>query len=542
MALGARQSSVGVRAIVLCLLTAGVLAAAEPSAAQLFAKGRKAESAGHMAEAYILYSEAAAMEPGNRDYWMSSQTVRTRAELEEMLLPQAGPATAAGVAPETPPQFGPPTPEDLAALRQPLPPTELKAQPGLRDFDLSGNAQQLFEAVSRAFGLECVFDADYPAGSSIHFRVTGVDYRDALHDLEAATGSFVVPLSDVRFMTVKDTAQKRIEREPEVAVEVHLPEATSQQEFTEIIHGVQLAMNIEHVSQDTMNNTVIMRDRISKVLPARDMFENFMKPRAQITFEVRLIDVSSNSDVTWGLTLPTQFPVLVLTNWLNNAPSIPATINGILAFGGGKTLLGLGIMDASSVATMSLGTGNVLLDSVMRSVNGQPASLHVGDRYPVLTSSYSGAGSTPGNSSTYTVPPSFTFQDLGLTLKVTPMVHGAEEVSLDIEAAFQLLAGTSLNGLPVISNRQIKSQTELKFGEWAMIAGLLNTQEARSISGIAGLSRIPFLGPLTSTHDKSKNLDEVVILIQPRLVTPAPGSRRSWTFHLGSDNKPITPL
>jgi type II secretory pathway component GspD/PulD (secretin) len=56
------------------------------------------------------------------------------------------------------------------------------------------------------------------------------------------------------------------------------------------------------------------------------------------------------------------------------------------------------------------------------------------------------------------------------------------------------------------------------------------------------LSRIPFLGPLTSTHDKSKNLDEVVILIQPRLVTPPPGSRRSWTFHLGSDNKPITPL
>jgi type II secretory pathway component HofQ len=523
-------------------LTAGILAAAEPTAAQLFAKGRKAEIAGHMAEAYILYSEAAAMEPGNRDYWMSSQSVRTRAELEEMLLPQAGPATAASVAPDTPPQFGPPTPEDLAALREPLPPTELKAQPGLRDFDLNGTSQQLFEAVSRAFGLECVFDDDYPPGGAIHFRVTGVDYRDALHELEAATGSFVVPLSDVRFMAVKDTAQKRTEREPVAAVAVHLPEATSQQEFTEIINAVHQVMNIEHVSQDTMNNTVILRDRISKLLPARDLFEDFLRARAQITFEVRLMDVSSNSDVTWGLTLPTQFPVLALTNWLHNVPSIPSTINGILAFGGGKTLLGLGIMDAAAVATMSLGTGNVLLDSEMRSVNGQPATLHVGDRYPVLSASYSSATSTPGNSSTYTIPPAFTFQDLGLTMKVTPMVHGTDEVSLDIEAAFQLLAGTSLNGLPIISNRQIKSQTDLKFGEWAMIAGLLNTQEARTISGIAGLARIPFLGPLTSTHDKQKNLDEVVILIQPRLVTPPPGARRSWTFHLGSDNKPITPL
>jgi hypothetical protein len=33
-----------------------------------------------------------------------------------------------------------------------------------------------------------------------------------------------------------------------------------------------------------------------------------------------------------------------------------------------------------------------------------------------------------------------------------------------------------------------------------MIAGLLNTQEARTIAGVAGLARIPFLGPLTSSR------------------------------------------
>ena len=152
------------------------------------------------------------MDPGNRDYWMRSQAVRTRAELEAKLAPQAGPpALEAGIEAAPQPHFDPPTPQDRADARQPLPPTELKAQSGLKDFDLSGNTQRLFEEVAHAFGLDCIFDNDYQFGSPIRFHMTGVDYRTALHGLEAATGSFIVPLSDLRFLVVKDTPQKRID-------------------------------------------------------------------------------------------------------------------------------------------------------------------------------------------------------------------------------------------------------------------------------------------------------------------------------------------
>lgn len=539
-----------VRSIILCLLAAAPLLAAELTAAQLFAKGRKAEAAGHMAEAYLLYSEAAAMEPGNRDYWMRTQSLRTRAELEELLRAPASAKTATAPDGEATEPLPPPSAEDLAALRQPLPPTTLKAQPGLKDFDLKGNAQQLFDGVAHAFGLGCVFDNDYQPGPAVGFHLTGADYRTALHSLEDVTESFVVPLTEVSFLVVKDTPQKRLEREPVVAVEIHLPEATNQQELTEIVKDVQQAMDIQHVSQDTRTNTVILRDRISKVIPARDAFQSFMRPRAQVMIDVRLIEVSRNSDITYGVTLPTQFPLMAMTTWLHNQPSIPQAVSGILTFGGGKTLLGLGIMDASMVATMSLGTGNILLDSTIRSVDGQPASLHVGNRYPILTSSYSGgtATTTTGSTSTtstgatYVPPPAFSFEDLGLTMKITPTVHGVEEVSLDVDAAFKVLTGTSLNGLPVISNRQIKSQAELKFGEWAMVAGLLNTQEAHTIAGIAGLARIPFLGPLMSTHDHSKTDDQVLILIEPRLLTVPPSALPTRTFHLGTDSRPVTPL
>ncbi|HUP03519.1 MAG TPA: type II and III secretion system protein [Bryobacteraceae bacterium] len=540
------------RAIVLSLLAAAAVWAAEPTAAQLYAQGRKAEAARQFVRAYVLYSAAAAKEPGNRDYWMKSQTLRTRAEIEEMFSHPGASVTAssgAAKAAEPPaPALPPPTPEDLALLRQPLPPVHLTAKPGVQDFDLRGNAEQIFEGVAKAFGLECIFDSDYPPGSPIRFRVTGADYRTALHGLEAVTASFVVPLSGTRFLVAKDTTEKRNALEPVAAVEVSLSDAIGQQDLAEMVRAVQTVLAIEHVAQDTRTNTLILRDRVSKLFPARDLLESLKRPRGQVMFDVRLIEVSGNSDVAWGLTLPAQFPVMALSNWLHNSPNIPSTVAGLATFGNGKGLIGLGVADAASVATMSQSAGRVLLDSTVRTSDGLPASLHVGDRYPIITSIYSGtttsatATGTSSGATNYNLPPAIQFEDLGLEMKVTPTIHGVDNVTLDVDASYKVLSGASVNGLPVISNRALKSQANLPFGDWAMVAGLLDSEEARSLAGIAGLSRIPFLGPLTSNHDHTKNSNDVLILIRPRLIAPPPSASRPYTFYLGADLRPISPL
>jgi general secretion pathway protein D len=203
-------------------------------------------------------------------------------------------------------------------------------------------------------------------------------------------------------------------------------------------------------------------------------------------------------------------------------------------------LIGLGIAGIGLVGQLSNSNANLLLSSQLRAVNGQKATMHIGEKYPILTGGF-GAGTAPTQGS-LTVAPSFSFTDLGLTMTTTPIVHDSDTVSLDTEAQYQVLTGASINGLPVISNRSVKNITTLKFGEWSVIAGLLTTNEARTLSGLAGINRIPFLGPLTNTHTKEDDRDQVLILLRPTLLAPPPGQDAMRSFYTGSENRPLTPL
>ncbi len=261
-----------------------MLLADNPSAAELYKRGREAEKKGHMAQAYLMYSEAAAKDPSKHIYWQRSQAVRSRAALESKVTPEV--LAAAGVEtvdpdpdvaePDLPPEDA--TLQDLADARKMMPPAALAPDDGTGDIDLRGDSKQLWTGTAKIFGLDCVFDADYQPIGPLRFQLKEVDYRVALRSLEAATGTFLIPLSGKLFLVAKDTPQKRSELEPRASVSIPLPEAVNQQAFNAIVTAVQQAVGLEKVAFDTLSNTVILRDTVAKVTVARAMFNELMRP------------------------------------------------------------------------------------------------------------------------------------------------------------------------------------------------------------------------------------------------------------------------
>jgi len=372
-------------------------------AAHLYAQGRAAEKAGRFDQAYVLYSEAAALDPSNTDYWLRSQAVRSRAALQARLLPppDGSQAPLAGGIDHV----AEATERDLEDARKPKPPTELKADPALHDFDLQGDSRTLFERVARAYGLDCVFDGDFQPGRPFRFRIEGADYRLALHALEAATGSFVVAITPKLFLVAKDTPQKRSDVEPYVSVSVEIPQTTTPQEVQEVTRAVQQALNLDRIASNTQRSMVVLRGPISKIVPAQALFEELIHHRAQVSVEVDFLEVSKQKMLTYGLGLPMS---VALQNF-NTVNGVATQLSNLAHGGIGGMAFGLAIGDAQLLAQMSDSLASSFYKAEIQTLDGQAATLHAGDRYPVLTTGYFGpSASTPtsvptlGNSSSNT--------------------------------------------------------------------------------------------------------------------------------------------
>ena len=171
-----------------------------------------------------------------------------------------------------------------------------------------------------------------------------------------------------------------------------------------------------------------------------------------------------------------------------------------------------------------------LLDhATLRAGQGQDATFRLGQRYPIINASFAPILNTAAiaqvlqNGSFQAPIPSFNYEDLGLDIKAKPAVSNKSDVNLQLDMQLRNLAGQSLNGVPVIANRQYKGSISLLNGEPAVVASSLTISEQLSMIGIPGLGAIPGLNKIATTNSKTEEEDELLIVITPHVVNLEPG-------------------
>jgi general secretion pathway protein D len=505
-------------------------------AGRLYQAAQRAERAGNALNAYLLYSQAAALEPANAAYAFRKNALEARALLTSQIQPEPEPAGASRSRVLVPIEEL--SPLEMQQAREAAPPPRLEGSDARHTFDLRGDARMIFEEVAAAYGISVVFEPDYQSPPPFRFQVSSLTMEDAFRTLEAVSNSCLAPIADRVALVARDTPQRRADTVPVMAAAIPIPERMSVQEAQEIVTAVQQTMEIRRIVVDPRWRVVFLRDQVSKVTAARQIFAELSRLRAQVHVEVELLSLSESSSLRYGLALPTSWPVLNFGSFLHNMPPVLSGVSGFLAFGGGATFMGIGITDASLFASASRSSASSVLSSQVVAVDGLAATLHVGDRYPIVTAGY--YGNTSGSGEVFTPPPTVNFVDLGMVLKITPTVHEDGEITLEVDAQNNVLGADGGNGIPIISSRKYQGKARMRSGEWAVIAGLLRVTTDETRVGIAGLSELPLVGRLFRQNTTSQETVETLLVLKPRIVNLPPWETPAPAVWIGSESKPAT--
>ena len=183
--------------------------------------------------------------------------------------------------------------------------------------------------------------------------------------------------------------------------------------------------------------------------------------------------------------------------------------------------------------TIATGTGPIAMATA--DFNGDSApDLAVadqsGDAISIILNS---ANLNTNNETTQTPYPGSQYEDIGFKVKATPRLHGGNEVTLQLSFDISSLAGSNINGIPIITHRQVDQTVRVRENEPTLLAGLLETQEMRSITGWPGANQIGAAGYLDANHTTNTTGDEFIVVITPRLVHSIPHSGKP--IYAGTD-------
>ena len=169
---------------------------------------------------------------------------------------------------------------------------------------------------------------------------------------------------------------------------------------------------------------------------------------------------------------------------------------------------------------MSDSRTKLLQNPQVRALDGQKASLKIGQRVPVATGSF-GAGVGGVGVANTLVNTQFQYLDVGVNIEITPRIHPGREISLKLTMdVSDVDSYTSIGGInqPVIGQRKIEHEVRLKDGEASLLGGILEDQDVKNINGYPWSSNIPLLKYLFSSEHTDKTENELVFVMVPHIV------------------------
>ncbi len=276
------------------------------------------------------------------------------------------------------------------------------------------------------------------------------------------------------------------------------------------------------VLPDVRSNSVVVSGTNDDLRLLHDLIDkvDIVLPQVRIEVviaEVKLSDNESNGFNTLGLTVTNGKLVGIGGTGagfgVNGANAI-ATTNlpaNTTQVGGSQGTLGANNSLSATiglVTTPRKGDLKILSVPAITTTHNKEATLFVGESRPVITGS---TLSTTTGASTSTVSQ----RDIGITLKVLPLIGKDGSVQLQVSQSVEDILGTTIldgNDQPIIGRRTTDSYVSALSGEIVVLGGLQRTVTTKSTSR---LGPIPIIGDILGSSTNLEEKQELIIFLRP---------------------------
>lgn len=269
---------------------------------------------------------------------------------------------------------------------------------------------------------------------------------------------------------------------------------------------VALLTEADKVLADPENHTLTVSGSTSLLNQVRHELANIDVAAQQVNIRATVVELSKGKSSALGL------------SYLSDSWSKDTSVAGYNGFK----------FSVTGQHEETLSNGKVLARPNVTVFDGRKATILMGDKVPVFTSS-SDSNDTDSNT-TMTVE----YKDVGVKLEVLPRINelDKETITMVIKPSVSTISQwveSGNNKAPQISERSAETTVRVKNGETILIGGLLKNEEIKSIKQIPLLSKIPVLGELFKSRSVEKKDSEVVIAITPTIVYDEDGRPRVET-------------
>ncbi len=389
------------------------------------------------------------------------------------------------------------------------------------NFSRKTSLREIFATLSRASGVNIIPHTSFQ-DQSVSIDLRGLAFQRVLDTLMLQNDLFYKMIDKNTIMVFKATPQNREAYENQIIKTYYLSYADPNE-----LRSTLTTINPQlRVFTDKRVNALIVKAKPLELAIVDQVIRTLDKGKAEVMVYFELMEVTENTLEQVGL-----LPVLNASDTSGTYRVGGTTVNNT---SGMNTNSGFTKIHTADIRLLfpnlaldflkSNGDARLVASPNVRVSSGETGEVNIGEKISTTQSQLSlpttgAAGSAAASSLLGGVgQTSFSYEDVGVKIKVEPRVHNNGEITLKIDSTVTTLKSGSTPGRPDLGKRDIKTSARLRDGETAIFGGLLKDEEQKSLQGIWGLADIPFIGRLIGNTRNSKAKTDVILTVRAVLV------------------------